>query len=597
MKKNFLIIVLALSFCAASCSKFLTEEPATSIMGSNVVSNENNAEAAMTDVYVRLDNVFFNNPLGTYLGNSSKCRVWTGTRKTTQYEQCHYMTLFSTTSDNKNLYSEIYSGVNSCNNILYYLPDSPLSEKFKLEIEGEARFLRALFYFTLTRLYGDVPVVTSPAFEGKDLNIGRTPYQEVYRFILDDLEFAEKNMRSKERQIEVNGNSSRVYNYAVYALRSQVYTWIASYVSSPFDQFFDCTKPGRYPDFTNCGIDTPEQAWTLALKDAEKVILDVNSPYALEPDYRNLFRWDPINHPEDYVSPERIIVTSNTPDYGPKYFVLQTLWLHPAETISMTGTQSIAGRTRPARWIWEQWCETYGDTPLNSTGFHTMSSDPRMAATYQAGYCEMWDQNNPGEVIKSSKLFPDSKSGTSANHYFRKYVSPRYDYNCGDADCYVLRMAEIYLNAAEAAANLGDKDKAVGYVNEVLKRARMSVDDSSTPATEPADWTAGQFSTEEELVDAIMMERIYEMHGENHEWFDTHRKGAKWLVRNVCIPFNESMADSKNSTVRKTMDIYGKETETDVQEVRKALLCAFPDYELRTNTALTPSNQNDFYVR
>ena len=68
-----------------------------------------------------------------------------------------------------------------------------------------------------------------------------------------------------------------------------VYTWIASYMTSPYDQFFDTTKPSRYPDFTDCGVDTPDQAWKIVLEETEKLIIGPESPYALESDYRNLF--------------------------------------------------------------------------------------------------------------------------------------------------------------------------------------------------------------------------------------------------------------------------------------------------------------------
>jgi hypothetical protein len=35
----------------------------------------------------------------------------------------------------------------------------------------------------------------------------------------------------------------------------------------------------------------------------------------------------------------------------------------------------------------------------------------------------------------------------------------------------------------------------------------------------------------------------------------------------------------------------------DVQRVRGALLVAFPDYEIRYNTALSPGDQNDYYIK
>ncbi len=596
MRMKKLSIIIPIAMILVSCTDFLNEEPPTTICGESLLDNEAAAEAAISGAYANLNSVFMGNPLGTYLGNASKTRVWTGNRRTDQYEQCHYMTFYSTTNDNKNLYSALFVGVNACNNILWYLPSSPINDGYKDEIAGEARFLRAVFYFTLARLYGDVPVVKEPVTEESQVNVPRSPYQKVYRFILDDLDFAEANMRDYTRQRAVNGNESRACKSAVHALRAMVYTWIASYMSSPYDQFFDASKPGRYPDFTNCGVDTPDEAWTIVLKECE-ALMEPDSPYALEPDFRNLFRWDPENHPEDYTSRERILVTSNTPYYGPTSFMQQLHWPHPAESISMTGTQSIAGRTRPARWVWEKWCEKYGNTSLNSKGWHNASPDPRQAATYQYLTYDYWDQDNYGQVKTKTGIFPNTTGGTSGNHYFRKWISHRYDYNTGDADCYIIRMAEIYLMAAEAAANLGNMNKAVGYVNKILERARKSVDDPSTPATEPADWNEGQFASTQDFVDAVMMERLFEMHGENHEWFDTHRLGAAWLVRNISEVYNQSINLPGNASVKKTMELYATPTPSDVESVRKSMICAFPDYELRNNVALNPDDQNDFYWR
>ena len=595
-KSTFIIYILTLIF-SVSCSDFLNEEPPTSIYGQNFLDSKESMEAAVTDVYTKLNSVYWGNPLGTYLGNASKCRVWTGNRRTDQYEQCHYMTLYSTTSDNKNLFTAAFDGVSACNNILYYLPESSVDETYKLQIAGEIHFLRAFFYFTLVRLYGDVPIITKPVLKESDLNVARDEYQKVYRFILDDLDFAQSNMRSYSEQEAINRGASRACSSAVHAVRAMVFTWIASYMTSPYDQFFDTTKPSRYPDFTNCGVDTPDQAWEIVLQETEKLINDPESPYALESDYRNLFRWDPFEHPEDYQSKERILVTTNTPEYGPTNFITQMLWSHPAETISMSGTQSIAGRTRPARWIWEKWCEKYGNTELNSKGFHSASSDPRLAATYQYGSYDSWDQatDNIGQVKTNTGIFPETTSGTSKNHFFRKFISKRYDYNCGDADCYIIRMADIYLTAAEAAASLGQTDKAIGYVNKVLERARNSVDDLSTPSEEPADWKVSQFSSQEQLIDAIALERIFEMHGENHEWFDTHRRGARWLIRNIVKPYTESMDRTENASVKGSMELYATPTPSDVVSVRKSMICAYPDYEIRNNTALTPDSQNDFY--
>ena len=61
---------------------------------------------------------------------------------------------------------------------------------------GEAKFLRAFYYFYLVRLYGEVPVYT----DAKNPNITyETPVssiQEIYDLIIADLTFAAQNVPS-----------------------------------------------------------------------------------------------------------------------------------------------------------------------------------------------------------------------------------------------------------------------------------------------------------------------------------------------------------------------------------------------------------------
>lgn len=66
---------------------------------------------------------------------------------------------------------------------------STVPQETKDELMAQAKFLRAFNYFTLVRLYGDVPIIT----EETDVvggEISRRPIQEVYGLILDDLSIA-----------------------------------------------------------------------------------------------------------------------------------------------------------------------------------------------------------------------------------------------------------------------------------------------------------------------------------------------------------------------------------------------------------------------
>jgi hypothetical protein len=89
-----------------------------------------------------------------------------------------------------------------------------------------------------------------------------------------------------------------------------------------------------------------------------------------------------------------------------------------------------------------------------------------------------------------------------------------------------------------------------------------------------------------------------ELADEGHEWFDTHRRGARWLRDNIAVPANTFYMDNQDMHEYRVYYYIGCEKKgyifpTDVQELRKSLLCAYPERELRLNTA--PNYQNDFY--
>lgn len=593
-----------------SCEKFLTEEPRTSLPPSGVYGTESGAESAMTGLYYRLAHVHTNHAYATYLGYASKTHIWKGNQTTSDYEQCHYMTLYSAGSQNSTIFNSHYEAVNACNAVIEGVADSPLSEEFKTEIDAEARFIRAFLYFNILRLWGDSPLITEQPSGLEATFVKRTPYQEIVKFIIEEMDYAEKYMRSKEKQDAVNPDGGRCYREAATATKVGVYVWIASMMENTTDQFYDETKEGRsplnHPVLMSIGLNSAHDAWTAALNEAGKLIDNPASPYALEPDFRNLFRWDPENHPEDYKSCERIIAAqnSNNADIQSNY-VTWTLWKHPYGTLSMTGTHSTAGKTRPAGWVWQKWNEIHGNTDFNkrNNAIRDASDDPRLKATYEFGQFVSWDEKNYGKTTTRKYVFPDyttlttGTTGNGAYHFFRKYYSPTFNTDGGCADTYILRMADIYLWAAEACAYLDREDDALRYVNAVLKRARESVDDPSSPAVQPADWTAGQFGNKQGLVNAIMMEHLFERHGENQEFYDLRRHGSHWFAENVVIPMNRLINLSCMQTIKDQLYIFGCDTPEDPDFIRTVIILPYPYHELATNMALSDEDQNDFFYR
>lgn len=99
-------------------------------------------------------------------------------------------------------------------------------------------------------------------------------------------------------------------------------------------------------------------------------------------------------------------------------------------------------------------------------------------------------------------------------HYCMKYESDlnQLGLNHGD-ETIVLRLSELYLNAAEAACMLGNYSNARGYIKPILERA---VD---------ADYAQAELANtnDAELLDLIRKERVKELCFEGHNFFDIVR--------------------------------------------------------------------------
>ncbi|MBO5026711.1 MAG: RagB/SusD family nutrient uptake outer membrane protein [Bacteroidaceae bacterium] len=131
-------------------------------------------------------------------------------------------------------WNELYEYINITNIVLSQIDDMPENNQDdkngKERVKGEACFLRAAYYFMLVNLYAQpytpataastqgVPVKLTEYIEDKEFF--RSSVKEVYEYILDDLEQAEKLLDRKARtsiyhpnKVAVNLLQSRVYLY------------------------------------------------------------------------------------------------------------------------------------------------------------------------------------------------------------------------------------------------------------------------------------------------------------------------------------------------------------------------------------------------
>ena len=342
-----------LSVFLVSCVDFLEEKITTSYDGSVMVSSPEALEANVLGIHRQLASSGFKS--GTFcewLAPASGLAHWSNTSALTnpleRWACCLKFTRFSQHPEAYDSFTSFYRSIYLCNSLLAAMQSSPVDDAYKKEIEGEVYFLRAMAYFYLVRLYGDVTLHTEAPTLLSEVYGPRADFWVVYCQIIKDLNLAVTQMRDWNRMVEIAGGnaSGRVCNYAAVACRSLVYLTIGTLLAHPDDNFW----VNRTPDFSEIEIADAGDAFRKALSDAEDVI--DHGPFELCPDYRQLFRWTEAG---DWQLKERIWVMPRSPEAGDAESGL-TMWALPNRYMGTSNVDNF-GRCRPDRWFFQKWCE------------------------------------------------------------------------------------------------------------------------------------------------------------------------------------------------------------------------------------------------
>jgi len=113
---------------------------------------------------------------------------------------------FKTNSNNGYLldfYRTQYQGIARCNLGIQQIPlmknDSAMDARVQNRLVGELKFLRAMYYFRLVRIYGGVPLTTEPINSSNEWKKPRATTAEVYAQIISDLTEANKGLWKKSQ--------------------------------------------------------------------------------------------------------------------------------------------------------------------------------------------------------------------------------------------------------------------------------------------------------------------------------------------------------------------------------------------------------------
>jgi len=114
-------------------------------------------------------------------------------------------------------WSTLYEGIKRSNVVIEKVPAVTMEDELKNRLIGEARFLRALYYFDLVRAWGGVPLVTNT---NPPLKLERSSAEAVYELIVEDLTFAIEHLPLKSEYPLTD--AGRATQGAAQALRAKV---------------------------------------------------------------------------------------------------------------------------------------------------------------------------------------------------------------------------------------------------------------------------------------------------------------------------------------------------------------------------------------
>lgn len=125
-------------------------------------------------------------------------------------------------------YSALYKGVRRANIVIENVPSVAMEEALKMRLLGEARFLRALFYFDLVRAFGDLPKITEAA---PPRNLVRSPKDQIYaEIIIPDLLAAIENLPEKSQYLSTD--AGRATKGAAKSLLAKAYLFRNDFVNA-----------------------------------------------------------------------------------------------------------------------------------------------------------------------------------------------------------------------------------------------------------------------------------------------------------------------------------------------------------------------------
>lgn len=517
--KNIKYILLSLLICSTfSCKKdFLTLQPQGELTEAQLTTQDG-VEGLLVGAYGLLNG----NVSGTYGNYGAAPSQWlfgevasdnahkgssVGDQPPMNAIEQHSPT--STNDNLSNIWDRCFEGIQRCNNTLRILANLQAGQgtvKFSdaraKEIQGEARLLRAHYYFFLIRIFKVVPYVTeatSGTFVPND--------KDIYPNIVADLQFAVANLSTTKPK----GQKGRVDKYAAQAYLGKVFLYQKKY-------------PEAY-DLLNAVILAKPSITTLAYGDNFDITKE--------------------DGPESIMAVEHSVGTDGTGGdngnvgdilnfpYGNAPinccgFFQPSIDLANAFKVDAAGLPFLDGSYRT-----NAYKSDFGLTEAQKSTYavdKTLNLDPRIESTIgrrgvpyrdwglMPGDTWIRDASNGGPflAVKNTIDVTQISSGTAPGNT-----------NVTGLNVNLIRLGDVYLMAAECAVEKGDLPRALELVNAVRQRAAQITPRqiNGAPAAVYKVSPYLTFPNDTYARNAVRFERRLELAMEGHRFFDLVRWG------------------------------------------------------------------------
>ena len=418
MKHIFIVSILTITFSAVllSCKKdWLSPAPENTLLrNDSLFAKPENAKELVNAAYSQLTD--WGTSVFSWIGMSSITSddADKGSEpgdNGSDKDQMDNFTYTTTSGSISEVWSANFVGIGRCNQAIINVPQfTNVDEGLKNKLVGEARFLRALYYFNLVRCYGGVPIIDTVYYTSADLDriladYTRDAVEDVYAFIIDDLNAAIAALPLKTEYS--SADLGRATKGAAQGLLAKVYLY--------------------------------RKDWANAVAQSNAVIS--SGVYSLEPDYSLLWRQSTENGRES---------------------LFEIQGQNGGEGWGIGGYSEVQRARGTVTGGFNGWGF---NTPTADLDAAYEPGDVRKAGTIYRRGQTLWD----GAIVDNGVANPryNYKAYASQNQ------ETNYDGWFTGKNIRILRYAEVLLINAEAANEAGQTATAILRLNQVRARAEL----------------------------------------------------------------------------------------------------------------------------